>query len=73
MNRGKTFNNTINKKGNMKSVKEILLEYEKADVYERTLLFLAHRDLRDVFMEIELNHAPSQKEKITCRGIFYAF
>jgi hypothetical protein len=38
----------------MKSVKEILLEYEKADVYERTLLFLAHRDLMDAFMEIEL-------------------
>ncbi len=38
----------------MKSVKKILLEYENADTYERTLLFLAHRDLRDVFMEIEL-------------------
>ncbi len=48
----------------MKSVKEILLEYEKADMYERTLLFLAHRDLRDVFMEIELCHAPLRKEKM---------
>jgi hypothetical protein len=39
---------------NMKTLKEILTEYENADTYERTLLFLAHRDLRDVFMEIEL-------------------
>ena len=39
---------------NMKTLKEILTEYENADTYERTLLFLAHRDLRDDFMEIEL-------------------
>jgi hypothetical protein len=57
----------------MKSVKEILIKYEEADVYWRTLLFLAHRDLRDVFMEIELHHAHSQKEKVTCQGIFHAF
>lgn len=57
----------------MKSVKEILLEYENADTYERTLLFLAHRDLRDVFMEIELSHLPAQKEKTRCRSLLQAF
>jgi hypothetical protein len=65
--------NLSEQEGNMKSVKEILLEYENADTYKRTLLFLANRDLRDDFMEIELNHAPSHKEKVTCRGLFQAF
>jgi hypothetical protein len=59
--------NLSEQEGNMKSVKEILLEYENADTYERTQLFLANRDLRDDFMEIELNHAPSHKEKVTCQ------
>ena len=52
---------------NMKTLKEILSEYEKADAYERTLLFLAYRDIRDVLMEIELSSLPAIKEKGTCR------
>jgi hypothetical protein len=59
--------NLSEQEGNMKSVKEILLDYEKADVYERTLLFLSHRDLRDVFMEIELSRLPAIEEKVTCQ------
>jgi hypothetical protein len=56
----------------MKTLKEILSAYEKADEYERTLLFLAYRDLRDVFMEIELRRLPVIEEKETCRGLFRA-
>lgn len=57
---------------NMKTLKEIVSEYEKADMYERTLLFLAYRDLRDIFMEIELRHLPASEEKATCRCLFRA-
>ena len=57
----------------MKTLKEILSEYEKADVYERTLLFLTYRDLRDVFMQIELSRLPVTEEKVTCRGLFQSF
>ncbi|HVO66505.1 MAG TPA: hypothetical protein VMT12_08490 [Syntrophales bacterium] len=57
---------------NVKTLKEIISKYEKADEYERTLLFLAYRDLRDVFMEIDLNHLPVIEEKATCRCLFRA-
>ncbi len=55
------------KMSDMKTLKEIISEYEKADAYERTLLFLAHRDLRDDFMEIEVSRLPAIEEKVTCQ------
>ena len=54
----------------METLKEILSKYEKANEYERTLLFLAYRDLRDVFIEIDLRHLPVIEEKVTCRCPF---
>lgn len=45
----------------MRSVEEILLKYEHADMDERIWLFLTYRDLRSDFMEIELNPAPSHR------------
>ena len=54
----------------METLKEILSKYEKANEYERTLLFLAYRDLRDVFIEIDLRHLPVIEEKATCRCPF---
>jgi hypothetical protein len=56
----------------MKILKEILSQYENADAYERILLFLAYRDLRDVFMEIEVNQLPANEGKITCQCLFRA-
>ena len=56
----------------MKSLEDILSRYKKADEYERTVLFLAYRDLRDVFMEIDLRHLPVIEEKATCRCLFRA-
>jgi hypothetical protein len=39
-----------------KGEKEIMKRYEWADIFERLHIFLQHRDLRDDFMEIEMNN-----------------
>ena len=45
----------------MENTDELLLQYEHADMDKRMSLFLTYRDLRDVFMEIELNSVPSRR------------
>lgn len=37
----------------MRTVREIVEDYKKADFHDRIVLFLTHRDLRDEFMDIE--------------------
>jgi hypothetical protein len=39
----------------MRTEKEIVEDYEKADFHDRVFLFLTYRDLRDEFMDIELH------------------
>ena len=46
----------------MKTEKEVVEDYEKADFHDRVLLVLMHRDLRNQFMEFEL-HAYQNRGK----------
>ena len=39
----------------MRKEKEIIGDYTKADFYDRLILFLTYRDLRDEFMDCELH------------------
>lgn len=39
----------------MRKEKEIVGDYTKADFYDRLILFLTYRDLRDDFMDCELH------------------
>ncbi len=49
----------------MRSEKEIVGEYKKADFNDRVFLFVTHRDLRDEFMDIELHAYQNLKPNTT--------
>jgi len=61
-----------------KSIETILVEYEKADLTRRLHIYLAHRDLRHRFIEIDRREIPlrhrapnvSFKSAGTCRRVF---
>jgi hypothetical protein len=46
----------------MKEEKIIIEDYKRADFHDRVMLFLAHRDLRDEFMDIEYRLAGGEKK-----------
>ncbi len=51
----------------MNRVDTILAEYTSADEAERLFLFLAHRDLRDIFMKIDKIQSRQGQEKCSAQ------